>query len=130
MEQQISPRDFQSIINVAKACDPIFKKREKAQEAIRKASKELRRVTHEWQIYEEQITLYEQGVVENTGYHVTDLVKKVVEPSVDSLGKEHKSTKFIPTDKVRYDQYLGKYIINTPEKEQQSTIEPIELESL
>lgn len=77
MEKRISYSQFQSVKCVAKACDPLISKRSKLKEKLDKLAKE----------YEDcntQIQSLEAGIVTVIGFPVDMLVKKVIEPGVDT----------------------------------------------
>ena len=125
MEKRISYTQMQSVKAVAKACDPIIKKRDTLMKKMEELATELRG-------YQTQVDALEKGIVEIIGFHVGDLVKKVIEPTgaVDQkTGKPIKVTKFITTNIVRYDENTKQYVITTPDTEAESNIEPIETEA-
>lgn len=96
MEKRISFFQFQSVRNVAKAIDPKLKervalqkkavllkqeldaKRAKLQEEIDRKTSALKA---EFDACEQQINLLEAGIVQTLGFHVSDVVKKVIEPT-------------------------------------------------
>lgn len=113
MEKTISYSQFQSVKSVAKAIDPIMRKFEPIRKKMEALQEEVKN-------YQAMITALESGVVEITGFHVTDLVKKVVEVTGTTAdGKPIKSTKFLPTDIVRYDEAKKQYVITVPDEEPQ-----------
>ena len=141
MEKRISFRDFQSAKNVAKTIDPYLiqkeklqaqidsldetfnaKFKEKAEQLYKKVqeaqTKERERLEGLIKDAEEQICLYETGIFNNTGFHVTDLVKKVIEPTgkTDANGKPVKVTKYLPTGIVSYDEETKQYVITVPDE--------------
>ena len=104
MEKRISFRDFQSAKNVAKTIDPYLVQKKKCQEQIasledtfkakftEKAqqlfnrlqeaqAKEKERLENLLEEIDHKIDLYEAGILRDTGFHTTDLVKKVIEPT-------------------------------------------------
>ena len=110
MEKRISYSQFQSVKCVAKACDPLISKRSKLKEKLDKLAKE----------YEDcntQIQSLEAGIVSVIGFPVDKLVKKVIEPGIDVNGLPKKTTKYLPTDIVSYDEKHKQYIISIPENE-------------
>lgn len=110
MEKRISYSQFQSVKCVAKACDPLISKRSKLKEKLDKLAKE----------YEDcntQIQSLETGIVSIIGFPVDKLVKKVIEPGIDTNGLPKKTTKYLPTDIVSYDEKHKQYIISIPEDE-------------
>ena len=105
MEKRISFNEFQSVKSVAKAIDPIIRKRESVKNKIEA-------LVEEYKGYETQIKALEAGIVTIIGFHVEDLVKKVIEP--DAHG--NKVTKYLPTDIVSYDNQTKQYVITTPDE--------------
>jgi predicted transcriptional regulator len=111
MEKTISYSQFQSVKAVAKAIDPIMRKFKPIDEKI-KALEEDRK------FYQTQIDALEQGIVQILGFHVSDLVKKVVEVTGTTAdGKPIKSTKYVPTENVAYDEAKKQYIVTVGEPE-------------
>ena len=110
MEKRISYSQFQSVKSVAKACDPLIVKRDKLKEKIDA-------LQLEYDSLNGQVSALEAGILQIIGFHVGDLVKKVMETSQDKNGKEYKSTKYVPTDIVSYDKNTKQYIISTPDVE-------------
>jgi len=122
MEKRISYTQFQSVRSVAKAIDPIVKKLKPIEDKIQALEEERKN-------YQAMIAALEKGIVEVTGFHVTDLVKKVVEVTgTNAEGKPIKSTKFLPTDIVRYDEAKKQYVVAIEEEEVTTeNEEPIEV---
>lgn len=108
MEKRISYSQFQSVRSVAKACDPLITKRNKVSEKINKLVKE-------YNDYNTQIESLEAGIKQIIGFSVEELVKKVIEPGVDANGQPKKTTKYLPTDIVSYDEKNKQYVISVPE---------------
>ena len=108
MEKRISYSQFQSVKCVAKACDPLIAKRNKLKEKIEK-------LAEEYKDCDTQINSFQEGVVKVIGLPVEKLVKKVIEPGVDVNGQPKKTTKYLPTDIVSYDEKHKQYIITVPE---------------
>lgn len=114
MEKRISYSQFQSVKCVAKACDPLISKRSKLKEKLDKLAKE----------YEDcntQIQSLEAGIVSVIGFPVDKLVKKVIEPGIDVNGMPKKTTKYLPTDIVSYDEKHKQYIISVDDTPVTST---------
>lgn len=105
MEKRISYSQFQSVKCVAKACDPLISKRAKLKEKIDK-------LTAEYDGCDTQIKSLEAGIVSVIGFPVDKLVKKVIEPGIDVNGMPKKTTKYLPTDIVSYDEKHKQYIIS------------------
>ncbi len=119
MEKRISFYEFQSVKSVAKACDPIMRKRDKVKAQIEKLAKEYKE-------YDTQIQTLEAGIKQIMGFRVEELVKKVIEPGVDKNGKETKTTKYLPTDMVVYDEATKQFVINVPDAD--ATVVPPTIE--
>ena len=124
MEKRISYTQFQSVKAVAKACDPIIRKRNALMKKMEEMATELRG-------YQAQIDALEAGIVQVVGFHVSDLVKKVIEPGTDSKGNPIKTTKYLPTDMVSYDEAAKQYVVTMAEPDvqvmsEESVIEPVE----
>lgn len=117
MEKRISYSQFQSVKCVAKACDPLISKRNKLKEKIEK-------LAVEYKDCDTQISSLEAGIVQVMGFHVDELVKKVVESGVDVNGQPKKTTKYLPTDIVSYDETHKQYVITTPDTT--NTVETLE----
>ena len=104
MEKRISFDQFQSVKRVAQACNPLMVKREKIKAKIEALNKE-------YNDYDTQIASLEAGIKQVVGFRVEELVKKVIEPGVDSNGQPKKTTKYLPTDIVSYDGKHKQYVI-------------------
>lgn len=104
MEKRISYSQFQSVKCVAKACDPQITKRNSLKEKIEKLAQEYKDCVT-------QIDSLQAGIVAVIGVPVDALVKKVIEPGVDANGKPKKTTKWLPTDIVSYDEKHKQYVI-------------------
>ena len=114
MEKRISYSQFQSVKCVAKACDPLISKRAKLNEKIGK-------LIAEYDGCNTQIKSLEAGIVTVIGFPVDMLVKKVIEPGVDVNGMPKKTTKYLPTDIVSYDEKHKQYIISVDDTPVTST---------
>ena len=104
MEKRISFDQFQSVKRVAQACNPLMVKREKIKAKIEALAKE-------YKDYDTQIASLEAGIKQVVGFRVEELVKKVIEPGVDNNGQPKKTTKYLPTDIVSYDEKHKQYVI-------------------
>lgn len=104
MEKRISYSQFQSVKCVAKACDPLISKRAKLKAKIDA-------LTKEFEDCNTQISSLEAGIVSVIGLPVEQLVKKVIEPGIDINGQPKKTTKYLPTDIVSYDEQHKQYVI-------------------
>ena len=107
MEKRISFDQFQSVKRVAQACNPLMVKREKIKAKIEAFAKE-------YKDYDTQIASLEAGIKQVVGFRVEELVKKVIEPGVDNNGQSKKTTKYLPTDIVSYDEKHKQYVITIP----------------
>nr|DAW35382.1 MAG TPA: hypothetical protein [Caudoviricetes sp.] len=122
MEKRISYSQFQSVKSVAKACDPLMVKKAKLKA-------KLDAIYEEYNNLDAQVSALEAGIFQIIGFHVNDLVKKVIETSQDKNGKEVKTTKYLPTDIVSYDKDNKQFIIKVPEDVSLETQESTEVES-
>ena len=113
MEKRISFYEFQSVKRVAQACDPLIKKRERVKSQIEK-------LAEEYKSYDMQIKSLEAGITKVLGLGIEDLVKKIVEPDA----KGNKVAKYLPTEKVRYDDTAKQYVINMDNSEPAVASEP------
>ena len=127
MEKRISYDQFQSVKRVAQACNPLAVKRDKIRAKIEA-------LAAEYKDYDTQISSLEAGIKQVVGFRVEELVKKVIEPGVDVNGQPKKTTKWLPTDIVSYDEKHKQYVITTPSFEEavndaaDSVKDPIQLE--
>lgn len=110
MEKRISFDKFQSVKRVAQACNPLMVKREKIKAKIEA-------LTKEYNDYDTQIVSLEAGIKQVVGFRVEELVKKVIEPSVDANGQPKKTTKYLPTDIVSYDETKKQFIVSIPDND-------------
>ena len=120
MEKRISYSQFQQVKACAKMIDPCTTK-------IESLKKKIMPLVEEMKGYQTQIDALEQGIVSVLGFHVSELVKKVIEPTgaVDKNGKPIKVTKYLPTDIVSYDEQKKQYVIVIPDNEGTNVAEPI-----
>lgn len=107
MEKRISFDQFQSVKRVAQACNPLMVKREKIKAKIEA-------LAEEYKDYDTQISSLEAGIKQVVGFRVEELIKKVIEPGVDNNGQSKKTTKYLPTDIVSYDEKHKQYVITIP----------------
>ena len=121
MEKRISFFEFQSVKSVAKAIEP--KLREQA-----KIKNQMEKLANEYKKCDADIAALESGVVSLIGFHVQDLIKKVVEDTgrVDKEGNPVKVTKYVPTDIVTYDDTAKQYVITTSDEETVVEETPVE----
>lgn len=113
MEKRISYDQFQSVKRVAQACNPLIVKRNKLRDKIEALAAEYRE-------YDEQIMSLEEGIRKIVGFRVEQLVQKVIEPGIDANGQPKRTTKYLPTRIVSYDDAKKQYIITTPTDEASS----------
>ena len=120
MEKRISYSQFQQVKSAAKMIDPNLRK-------IEALKKKIMPLVEEMKGYQTQINALEEGIVKVIGFHVSELVKKVIEPTgaTDKNGKPVMVTKYLPTDKVTYDEQKKQYVITSPDTETESTSEKI-----
>ena len=111
MEKRISFFEFQSVKNVAKAIEPHLREQYKIKAQIEKLAEQYKKE-------QAAIDALEEGVVKIVGFHVNELVKKVVETSEKGL----KITKYLPTDMVSYDDATKQFVITTVD-ENSETVE-------
>lgn len=116
MEKRISYSQFQSVKCVAKACDPLLSKRIKLKEKLDK-------LTKEYEDCNTQISSLEAGIISVIGFPVDALVKKVIEPGIDVNGLPKKTTKYLPTDIVSYDEKHKQYIISVNDEPKEAVTE-------
>lgn len=116
MEKRISYSQFQSVKCVAKACDPLLSKRIKLKEKLDK-------LTKEYEDCNTQISSLEAGIISVIGFPVDKLVKKVIEPGIDVNGLPKKTTKYLPTDIVSYDEKHKQYIISVNDEPKEAVAE-------
>ena len=112
MEKRISYSQFQQVKSAAKMIDPNMRK-------IEALKKKVVPLVTEMKQYQALNDSLEEGIVKVIGFHVYNLVKKVIEPTgaVDKLGKPIKVTKYLPTDIVSYDEQKKEYVITLPDEE-------------
>lgn len=110
MGKRISFDQFQSVKRVAQACNPLMVKREKIKAKIEALAKE-------YKDYDTQIASLEAGIKQVVGFRVEELVKKVIEPGVDANGQPKKTTKYLPTDIVSYDENKKQFIVSIPDND-------------
>lgn len=111
MEKRISVTEYRAAVNIAKACSPITTKRESIKAKIAK-------LQEEYDSYDAQIQAFEQGIKTLTGFRVEEIVKKVVETTGTDAktGKPIKTTKYIPTNIVKFDETTKQYVITAPDE--------------
>ena len=110
MEKRIKYSQFQQVKSAAKLIDPLKRK-------MAPLKKKVEAMVAEMKGYQVQIDAYEAGIVTFMGFHVDELVKKVIEPTgkTDANGKPITVTKYIPTDIVTYDEQKKEYVITLPD---------------
>lgn len=106
MEKRISYSQFQQVKSAAKMIDPNMRK-------IEALKKKIMPLVEEMKGYQTQINALEEGIVKVIGFHVSELVKKVIEPTgaTDKNGKPVMVTKYLPTDMVTYDEQKKQFVI-------------------
>lgn len=74
-------------------------------------------LTKEYEDYDTQIASLEAGIKQVIGFRVEELVKKVIEPGIDGNGQPKKTTKYLPTNIVSYDEDKKQFVITMPDEE-------------
>lgn len=112
MEKRISYSQFQQVKAAAKMINPNICK-------IESLKKKIEPLAEEIESLQTLNASLEEGIVKIIGFHVYDLVKKVIEPTgaTDKAGKPIKVTKYLPTDIVSYDEQKKEYVITVPDNE-------------
>lgn len=136
MEKRITFFQFQSIKAVAKAIDPKLREKvalqkkaialkaeldDKKARLQKEIDEKTSKLKAEFDACEAQINALEAGIVQTIGFKVTDLVKKVIEPTGKTdakTGKPIKVTKYLPTDIISYDEQAKEYIITIPDEDE------------
>ena len=110
MEKRIKYSQFQQVKNAAKMIDPLKRK-------MAPLKKKVEALVIELKGYQTQIDALEAGIVQVIGFHVDDLVRKVIEPTgkTDANGKPIMQTKYIPTGIVSYDEQHKEFVVTTPD---------------
>ena len=114
MEKRISYSQFQQVKSAAKMIDPLQRKMAPVKAKIEALVSELKS-------YQTQVNALEAGIVSVFGFHVGDLIKKVIEPTGKTdpkTGKPVMVTKYLPTDIVSYDEQKKQYVIQIPDGEE------------
>lgn len=113
MEKRISYSQFQQIKSAAKMIDPNMRK-------IEALKKKIMPMVNEMKQYQALNDSLEEGIVRVIGFHVYDLVKKVIEPTgtIGKDGKPVKVTKYLPTDIVSYDEQKKEFVVTIPDEGQ------------
>lgn len=126
MEKRIKYQQFQQVKSAAKMIDPLKRK-------IAPLKKRVEVLVTEIKGYQTQIDALEAGIVQVIGFHVDDLVKKVIEPTGKEInGKPVMVTKYVPTNIVSYDEQHKEFVVSTSEVENVETEEspaPAEVEA-
>jgi hypothetical protein len=108
MEKRIKYSQFQQVKNAAKMIDPLKRK-------MAPLKKKVEALVIELKGYQTQIDALEAGIVQVIGFHVDDLVRKVIEPTgkTDANSKPIMQTKYIPTSIVSYDEQHKEFVVTT-----------------
>lgn len=109
MEKRISVSQYRSAVRVAQACNPLITKRDSIKAKIAA-------LYTEYNGYDQQVKALEAGIKSVVGFSVEDLVKKVIIPGTDGNGKAIKTTKYVPTSIVSYDEEKKQYVITIPDE--------------
>lgn len=131
MEKRIKYSQFQQVKNAAKMIDPQKRK-------MKLVGEKIAALAAEYKGYQTQISALEAGIVQIMGFHVDDLVKKVIEPTGKTdlkTGKPIVVTKYVGTDIVSYDKQKQEYVVEIPdaptenaEEEHVAAVEAIDTE--
>lgn len=117
MEKRISYSQFQQVKAAAKMIDPNVRKMDAIKKKIQPLVEELKSL----QSLNDSL---EAGIVSVLGFHVAELVKKVIEPTGKTdakTGKPIMVTKYLPTDVVSYDEQKKQYVIHIPSSDEINT---------
>ena len=82
-----------------------------------KIKAKIEALNKEYNDYDTQIASLEAGIKQVVGFRVEELVKKVIEPGVDANGQPKKTTKYLPTDIVSYDENKKQFIVSIPDND-------------
>lgn len=126
MQTTIKVAQYRTLVRVAQACDPEITAKNRCLAKIEALQNEVDQ-------HQKQIDAFDAGVRNLTGFPVEALIRKVIISGTDANGKPTKTTKYVPTDIVTYDEKNKEYIITTPGEEQPAepvdkTIAPAETE--
>lgn len=122
MEKRIKYSQFQQVKSAAKMIDPLKRK-------MAPLKKKIEALVAEYKGYQTQIDALEAGIVNVFGFHVDQLVKKVIEPTDKTdpkTGKPVMVTKYRETDIVRYDEQRKEYVVSTDDEQKALTPAPEE----
>lgn len=111
MERRIKYSQFQQVKNAAKMIDLPKRK-------MKPIGEKIAALVAEYKSYQTQISALEAGIVQVMGFHVDDLVKKVIEPTGKTdlkTGKPIMVTKYVETDIVSYDKQKQEYVVEIPD---------------
>lgn len=111
MERRIKYSQFQQVKNAAKMIDLPKRK-------MKPIGEKIAALVAEYKGYQAQISALEAGIVQVMGFHVDDLVKKVIEPTGKTdlkTGKPIMVTKYVETDIVSYDKQKQEYVVEIPD---------------
>lgn len=104
MKKEITVQQYRTAVRVAQACDPLITKKNNVKAKMQKLQEEVEE-------YQAQIDALDAGIRKIIGFPVEALVKKTITPGVDGNGKAIKTTKYVPTDIVSYNEETKKYEI-------------------
>lgn len=122
MEKRIKYSQFQQVKSAAKMIDPLKRK-------MTPLKKKIEALVAEYKGYQTQIDALEAGIVNVFGFHVDQLVKKVIEPTDKTdpkTGKPVMVTKYRETEIVRYDEQRKEYVVSTDDEQKALTPAPEE----
>lgn len=103
---ELSTRKWAVIKKTAQILQPNIAKKQKLENQIAKLREEL-------ETTKEQILQWDGAIVSMTGYSTEELIKRVVEPTdkLSADGKTFTITKWIPSDRVRFNEENNTYEI-------------------
>ena len=123
MKKTISNIQFKAIQSIARACNPYISK-------MKAIDRKIALLQEENRGYEKEIELLESGIVSLLGVHVTDLMDVVVEPGIDSKGNPTKTTRYVPTRMMQFDENENCYLVEIPDVGMEQEAAPITEEML
>lgn len=110
MKKEISVQQYRSLVRIAQACDPSVAKKNALAAKIAALQEQI-------DCEQANIDAMDAGARAMTGLPIEALIKKVIIPGTDANGKPTKTTKYVPTDILTYDEAKKKYVITVGEDE-------------
>lgn len=106
----ISVSQYRSLIRIAQACDPSVTKKNALAAKIAVLQEQI-------DFEQANIDAMDAGARAMTGLPIEAIIKKVIIPGTDANGKPIKTTKYVPTDIIAYDETRKKYVITIDDDE-------------